>query len=57
MNRAFETLLIYVRNVARDPDEDKYRKIRLSNPAFKVTLNMLNPSQSLKDVFHLADFS
>ncbi|KAI3806156.1 hypothetical protein L1987_22049 [Smallanthus sonchifolius] len=35
VKRAFETLLIYVRNVARDPDEDKFRKIRLSNPAFK----------------------
>ncbi|XP_076945804.1 uncharacterized protein LOC143617013 isoform X2 [Bidens hawaiensis] len=35
VKRAFETLLIYVRNVARDPDEDKCRKIRLSNPAFK----------------------
>lgn len=36
MKRAFETLLVYVRNVARNPDEDKFRKIRLSNPAFKV---------------------
>ncbi|KAK1412659.1 hypothetical protein QVD17_34085 [Tagetes erecta] len=35
VKRAFETLLIYVRNVARNPDEDKFRKIRLSNPAFK----------------------
>uniref|UniRef100_A0A251TGH2 Putative PUB domain-containing protein n=1 Tax=Helianthus annuus TaxID=4232 RepID=A0A251TGH2_HELAN len=35
VKRAFETLLIYVRNVARDPDEDKFRKIRMSNPAFK----------------------
>ncbi|XP_076887346.1 plant UBX domain-containing protein 2-like [Bidens hawaiensis] len=35
VKRAFETLLIYVRNVARDPDEDKFRKIRLRNPAFK----------------------
>ncbi|GKE79492.1 UBX domain-containing protein 4, partial [Tanacetum coccineum] len=35
VKRAFETLLIYVRNVARDPDEDRFRKIRLSNPAFK----------------------
>ncbi|XP_071714092.1 uncharacterized protein [Rutidosis leptorrhynchoides] len=35
VRRAFETLLIYVRNVARDPNEDKFRKIRLSNPAFK----------------------
>ncbi|KAF5784754.1 putative PUB domain-containing protein [Helianthus annuus] len=37
VKRAFETLLIYVRNVARDPDEDKFRKIRMSNPAFKVS--------------------
>ncbi|KAI3760256.1 hypothetical protein L1987_50649 [Smallanthus sonchifolius] len=35
VKRAFETLLIYARNVARDPDEDKFRKIRLSNPVFK----------------------
>ncbi|KAI7726139.1 hypothetical protein M8C21_008623, partial [Ambrosia artemisiifolia] len=35
VKRAFETLLIYVTNVARDPDEDKFRKIRMSNPAFK----------------------
>nr|GEW13424.1 xyloglucan endotransglucosylase/hydrolase protein 2-like [Tanacetum cinerariifolium] len=35
VKRAFETLLIYVRNVARDPDVDRFRKIRLSNPAFK----------------------
>ncbi|KAK9069364.1 hypothetical protein SSX86_011267 [Deinandra increscens subsp. villosa] len=35
VKKAFETLLIYVRNVARNPDEDKFRKIRLSNPAFK----------------------
>ncbi|KAI3749642.1 hypothetical protein L2E82_20257 [Cichorium intybus] len=35
VKRGFETLLIYVRNVVRNPDEDKFRKIRLTNPAFK----------------------
>lgn len=34
--KAFETLLTYVGNVVRAPQEDKYRKIRLSNPAFQV---------------------
>ncbi|KAI8574276.1 hypothetical protein RHMOL_Rhmol01G0341700 [Rhododendron molle] len=33
--RAFQTLLIYVRNVAKNPDEEKFRKIRISNPAFQ----------------------
>lgn len=33
--KAFETLLTYVGNVVRAPQEDKYRKIRLSNPAFQ----------------------
>ncbi|XP_058206793.1 uncharacterized protein LOC131320186 isoform X3 [Rhododendron vialii] len=33
--RAFQTLLIYVGNVARNPDEEKFRKIRISNPAFQ----------------------
>ncbi|KAF7152240.1 hypothetical protein RHSIM_Rhsim01G0254800 [Rhododendron simsii] len=33
--RAFQTLLIYVRNVAMNPDEEKFRKIRISNPAFQ----------------------
>ncbi|CAK9168465.1 unnamed protein product [Ilex paraguariensis] len=34
VKRAFQTLLIYVRNIANNPDEGKFRKIRLSNPAF-----------------------
>ncbi|KAG6436469.1 hypothetical protein SASPL_101369 [Salvia splendens] len=33
--RAFQTLLIYVKNVFKDPDEEKFRKIRISNPAFQ----------------------
>ncbi|KAL3517816.1 hypothetical protein ACH5RR_020405 [Cinchona calisaya] len=35
VKRAFQTLLIYVRNVANNPDDEKFRKIRLSNPAFR----------------------
>uniref|UniRef100_A0A2N9HXS2 UBA domain-containing protein n=1 Tax=Fagus sylvatica TaxID=28930 RepID=A0A2N9HXS2_FAGSY len=32
---AFQTLLIYVGNVAKNPDDEKFRKIRLSNPLFQ----------------------
>uniref|UniRef100_A0A7N2RBE0 UBA domain-containing protein n=1 Tax=Quercus lobata TaxID=97700 RepID=A0A7N2RBE0_QUELO len=35
VRRAFETLLIYVGNIAKNPDEEKFRKIRLSNPLFQ----------------------
>ncbi|KOM41315.1 hypothetical protein LR48_Vigan04g151300 [Vigna angularis] len=34
VRRAFQTLLIYVGNVAKNPKEEKYRKIRLNNPLF-----------------------
>lgn len=34
VRQAFQTLLIYVGNVARNPNEEKFRKIRLSNPLF-----------------------
>ncbi|KAL7154236.1 hypothetical protein ABFS83_04G221900 [Erythranthe nasuta] len=33
--RAFKTLLIYVTNIFNDPDKDKLRKIRISNPLFQ----------------------
>lgn len=36
VQRAFKTLLVYVRNVVSYPDEGKFRKIRLSNPAFQA---------------------
>lgn len=36
VKRAFQTLLTYVGNVARNPDEEKFRKIRLSNQSFQV---------------------
>lgn len=33
---AFNTLLTYIKNVATKPDEEKFRKIRLSNATFQV---------------------
>lgn len=36
MKRAFQTLLTYIGNVAKNPDEEKFRKIRLSNATFQV---------------------
>lgn len=36
VKRAFQTLLTYVGNVARSPDEEKFRKIRLTNATFQV---------------------
>ncbi|KAH9298925.1 hypothetical protein KI387_030607, partial [Taxus chinensis] len=35
VKRAFQTLLTFVGNVAKNPDEEKYRKIRLTNPSFQ----------------------
>ncbi|RRT68935.1 hypothetical protein B296_00013247 [Ensete ventricosum] len=36
VKRAFQTLLTYVGNVAKNPNEEKFRKIRLNNPTFQV---------------------
>jgi len=36
VKRAFQTLLTYIGNVVRAPDEEKFRKIRLTNPSFQV---------------------
>ncbi|XP_011089082.1 UBX domain-containing protein 1 [Sesamum indicum] len=33
--RAFGTLLIYVKNIVSNPEEEKFRKIRLNNPMFQ----------------------
>ncbi|KAK2992455.1 hypothetical protein RJ640_025417 [Escallonia rubra] len=46
--KAFHTLLIYVKNVARNPDEEKFRKIRLSNPAFQRQQNFESDRFSTK---------
>jgi len=42
VKRAFQTLLTYIGNVAKSPDEEKFRKIRLSNPSFKERVGSLN---------------
>jgi len=36
VKRAFQTLLTYIGNVVRAPDEEKFWKIRLTNPSFQV---------------------
>lgn len=38
MKRAFQTLLTYIGNVAKNPDEEKFRKIRLTNATFQVKI-------------------
>ncbi|KAF2288893.1 hypothetical protein GH714_022617 [Hevea brasiliensis] len=35
VKRAFQTLLTYIGNVAKNPNEDKYRKIRVNNQTFQ----------------------
>ncbi|KAK1256799.1 hypothetical protein QJS04_geneDACA024762 [Acorus gramineus] len=35
VKRAFQTLLTYVGNVAKNPDEEKFRKVRLNNASFQ----------------------
>lgn len=41
VGRAFQTLLIYVGNVVKNPDIEKFRKIRLSNPLFQDRVGSL----------------
>ncbi|KAE9602989.1 hypothetical protein Lal_00018385 [Lupinus albus] len=41
VKRAFQTLLTYVGNVARSPDEEKFRKIRLTNQSFQERVGAL----------------
>ncbi|KAF6144318.1 hypothetical protein GIB67_024545 [Kingdonia uniflora] len=41
VKRAFQTLFTYVGNVARSPDEEKFRKIRLNNPSFQERVGSL----------------
>ncbi|KAJ6390038.1 hypothetical protein OIU77_024292 [Salix suchowensis] len=38
---AFQTLLIYVGNVAKNPDSEKFRKIRVGNPLFQNKVGRL----------------
>ncbi|XP_023514926.1 chromatin assembly factor 1 subunit A [Cucurbita pepo subsp. pepo] len=41
VKRAFQTLLTYVGNVVKNPDEEKFRKIRLSNQTFQDRVGAL----------------
>ncbi|KAI5082348.1 hypothetical protein GOP47_0002091 [Adiantum capillus-veneris] len=41
VKKAFQTLLTYVGNIARSPDEEKFRKIRISNPTFQERVGSL----------------
>lgn len=41
VKKAFQTLLTYIGNVARSPDEEKFRKIRLSNSSFQERVGSL----------------
>jgi len=41
VKRAFQTLLTYIGNVAKNPDEEKFRKIRLTNATFQVKKKFL----------------
>lgn len=38
VKKAFQTLLTYIGNIVKNPNEEKFRKIRLTNPSFQVTL-------------------
>ncbi|KAK9183543.1 hypothetical protein WN944_026696 [Citrus x changshan-huyou] len=42
VKRAFQTLLTYIGNVAKNPNEEKFRKIRLSNQTFQDRVGALN---------------
>ncbi|GMN63916.1 hypothetical protein TIFTF001_032980 [Ficus carica] len=41
VKKAFQTLLTYIGNVAKNPDEEKFRKIRLTNPSFQERVGAL----------------
>ncbi|URE08245.1 PUB domain [Musa troglodytarum] len=42
VKRAFQTLLTYVGNAAKNPNEEKFRKIRLNNPTFQDRVGSLH---------------
>ncbi|KAK6930727.1 PUB domain [Dillenia turbinata] len=42
VKRAFQTLLTYIGNVVKNPDEEKFRKIRLSNASFQDRVGSLS---------------
>ncbi|WCJ33181.1 ubiquitin-associated (UBA)/TS-N domain-containing protein [Euphorbia peplus] len=42
VKRAFQTLLTYIGNVAKNPNEEKFRKIRLNNQTFQDRVGSLS---------------
>ncbi|CAN6447056.1 unnamed protein product [Victoria cruziana] len=42
VKRAFQTLLTYIGNVAKNVNEEKFRKIRVTNPSFQERVGSLN---------------
>ncbi|KAK6780344.1 hypothetical protein RDI58_022528 [Solanum bulbocastanum] len=50
VQRAFKTLLVYVRNIVSNPDEGKFRKIRLSNPAFQARVGIFKESMQFLEL-------
>ncbi|OMO98706.1 hypothetical protein COLO4_13748 [Corchorus olitorius] len=57
IRRAFETLLIFVGNVARNPDENKFRKIRAGNPKFQIWARPTSSKHLFYDILYfMIDF-
>ncbi|XP_065875833.1 uncharacterized protein [Euphorbia lathyris] len=50
VKRAFQTLLIYVGNVAKNPDVEKFRKIRITNPLFQDRVGRLDGGTDLLEL-------
>uniref|UniRef100_A0ACD5TBT7 Uncharacterized protein n=1 Tax=Avena sativa TaxID=4498 RepID=A0ACD5TBT7_AVESA len=48
VKRAFQTLLTYIGNVVKNPEEEKFRKIRLSNATFQERVGNLGGIQFLE---------
>jgi len=49
--QALETLLIYVGNLQRNPDDKRYRKILISNIHFQERLGVIEGAWSAQRVF------
>ncbi|KAI4979544.1 hypothetical protein ZWY2020_016297 [Hordeum vulgare] len=48
VKRAFQTLLTYIGNVVKNPDEEKFRKIRLTNATFQERVGSLGGIEFLE---------
>lgn len=48
VKKAFQTMLTYIGNVAQNPNEEKYRKIRLTNATFQVSSATSSPLDNFR---------